>query len=148
LQNNITWAELKLAVKKFTTGDVRVTGFLSNGGRLSILANTADDGEEKLTALAKLTINEITRFTSGKQKLTLINRKPATGDRKRGDIRDEVPMYPAFAYFISRHPWREGGKDQPVKPDGYSSLSDAYYTKRQRFDLYVDNQPINYPVLL
>jgi len=148
LKPNITWSELKLATKRFTTGDTRVTAFLSNGGQLSVLASTEDEGQEKLLALAQLTTNKIVRFTSGKQKMVLINRKPAIGDLKRGDIREEVLIYPAFAYFIAKLKWIEGGTNQPKEPEGYSSLSDAYWLRKERFDLYLDEKPNNYPQLL
>lgn len=150
LKPAISWQELKQAVRRFTTGDVRVTAFLTSGRQMGIFASTEEEGIDKLEQLAELSTDEIIRTTSGKQKLRLVNRAPATGDRARGNIRPQVLMYPAYAYFITKIKWIEGSTNQkqPKQPNGYSSQSDAYYLKRERFDLYVDSKPNNYPTLL
>lgn len=149
LKTGITWQELKTACRRFTTGSVRVTAFLDNGRQMCVLANTEEEGQDKLSELVTLTTRQIMRFSSGEQKLVRQTQLTRATDRTRPEqLRPPTLLYPAYAYLFVNLRWVEGRTGHPAAPEGITPSGDAYFTRRLRFNLHPDNQPANFPSTL
>ncbi len=131
VKRGLTWEEVKLAAKQYTSGQRLITAQLNNGRQMQVYAGTENEGVQKIKELLKLSTAEI-----------LPNGVRDSGYVDPTSRRQALPylVYPAKAVLL----WRKRSTDL----DGREDLAGNVWTEEAiAFDLWPDNEPINLPVL-
>lgn len=131
IKRGLSWEEVKLAAKQYTSGQRLVNARLDNGHQMQAYASTDDEGLQKIKELLKLSTAEL--LPNGVRDSGYVN--PTT--RRR-----ELPylVYPAKAVLV----WKKRSPDL----DGREDINGRLWTEeRIEFDLWPDNEPANLPLL-
>ncbi|WP_293356290.1 MULTISPECIES: hypothetical protein, partial [unclassified Microcoleus] len=131
IKRGLTWEEVKLAAKQYTSGQRLITAQLNNGRQMQVYAGTENEGVQKIKELLKLSTAEI-----------LPNGIRDSGYVDPTSRRRELPylVYPAKAVLL----WRKRSTDL----DGREDLAGNIWTEKAiEFDLWPENEPANLPNL-
>ncbi|MEG4013115.1 MULTISPECIES: hypothetical protein [unclassified Microcoleus] len=131
VKRGLSWEEVKLAAKQYTSGQRLVNAQLDNGHQMQVYASTENEGLQKIKELLKLSTAEI-----------LPNGVRDSGYVDPTTRRRELPylVYPAKAVLV----WKKRSPDL----DGREDLNGRLWTEQRiEFDLWSDNEPANLPVL-
>ncbi|MEG4318122.1 MULTISPECIES: hypothetical protein, partial [unclassified Microcoleus] len=131
VKRGINWDKLKLAAKRYTSGQRLVTAQLNNGRQMQVYANTENEGKGKIEELLALSTAEI--VPNGIRDSGYTN--PTTQRKQQPYI-----VYPSKAVLV----WRKRSQDL----EGRTDLSDRVWDEeRIEIDLWVDSEPENLPPL-
>jgi hypothetical protein len=123
LKIGVTWADLKAFVKPFTWGEWRATAKLKNGRQMAVYGATAQEAENTLERLLRLSTTEIVALNTSQEKRRNIKLK------KR-----PIRMYPCYATLLVRTP--------SVDLTGRTDLSGTTWDERkERVLLWRDHPP-------
>lgn len=126
-KRGLTWAEIKLAGKRWVWGKFRATANLDNGRQMAVHGANASEAEEKLRELLVLTTGEILTLSVTEER-----------DRHTRLRKESTMMYPAYATLLIRRSTAEN--------IGRTDLSgDNYLEERIRIDLWTDSPPPDLP---
>lgn len=126
IKRGLSWEEVKLAAKQYTSGQRLVNAQLDNGHQMQVYASTDDEGLQKIKELLKLSTAEL--LPNGVRDSGYVN---PTARRR------ELPylVYPAKAVLV----W----KKRSPNLDGREDLNGRVWTEeRIEFDLWPDREPI------
>lgn len=120
-RRGLTWAELKLAAKRFTWGPFRATAVLNNNRQMAVYGVSPAEAEAQLRSLLQLSTAELVTLSVSEEKI----RSPAQVKRPR-------LMYPAYATLVT------APNDFQGRPIGGTT---AYRRERRRILLWTDTEP-------
>ena len=125
VKRGLTWEEVKLAAKQYTSGQRLITAQLNNGRQMQIYAGTENEGVQKIKELLKLSTAEI--LPNGVRDSGYVDPTPR---------RQELPyiVYPAKAVLL----WRKRSTDLNGREDLAGNLWDE---EAIEFDLWPDSEP-------
>jgi len=126
IKRGLTWEEVKLAAKQYTSGQRLVNAQLNNGHQMQVYASTENEGLGKIKELLKLSTAEI-----------LPNGVRDSGYVDPTTRRRELPylVYPAKAVLV----WKKRSPDL----DGREDINGRVWTEeRIEFDLWPDREPV------
>jgi hypothetical protein len=131
VKRGLTWEEVKLAAKQYTSGQRLVTAQLTNGRQMQVYANTENEGIGKIKELLKLSTAEI-----------LPNGVRDSGYVDPTSRRRSLPylVYPSKAVLL----WRKRSPDLEGREDLAGNLWDEQTIE---FDLWPDDEPVNLELL-
>ena len=125
----LSWAEIKLACKKFTTGKFRATANLDNGRQMAVYGASAKEAEKKLKELMTLSTAKIITLSTSEEVL----RNPKLK-------KEPVLVYPSYATLLVRRP--------SVELTGKTDLEgNTWEEEHIRIDLWVDTKPSDFKPL-
>jgi len=131
VKRGLTWEEVKLAAKQYTSGQRLVNARLTDGHQMQCYASTKNEGLQKIEELLKLSTAEL-----------LPNGVRDSGYVDPTARRRELPylVYPSKAVLV----WKKRSPDQ----DGREDLAgNSWIEQRIEFDLWPENAPANLPPL-
>lgn len=125
VKRGLTWEEVKLAAKQYTSGQRLVNARLDNGHQMQCYASTENEGIQKIKELLKLSTAEI--LPNGVRDSGYVN---PTARRR------ELPylVYPSKAVLV----WKKRSPDLDGREDTAGNLWTEY---RIEFDLWPDREP-------
>jgi hypothetical protein len=126
IKRGLSWEEVKLAAKQYTSGQRLVNARLDNGHQMQCYASTEDEGLQKIKELLKLSTAEL--LPNGVRDSGYVN---PTARRR------ELPylVYPAKAVLV----W----KKRSPNLDGREDVNGHLWTEeRIEFDLWPETEPI------
>ncbi|MEG4944638.1 hypothetical protein [Microcoleus sp. F4-D5] len=125
IKRGLTWDEVKLAAKQYTSGQRLVTARLNNGRQMQCYASTENEGIQKIKELLRLSTAEI-----------LPNGVRDSGYTDPTPRRRELPylVYPSKAVLI----WRRRAVDLQGRED---IAGNTWEEQRIEFDLWPDKEP-------
>jgi hypothetical protein len=125
IKRGVTWEEVKLAAKQYTSGQRLVTARLNNGRQMQCYASTENEGIQKIKELLTLSTAEI-----------LPNGVRDSGYTDPTPRRRALPYiaYPSKAVLV----WRKRAADLQGREDIAGNL---WEEQRIEFDLWPENQP-------
>jgi hypothetical protein len=126
IKRGLTWEEVKLAAKQYTSGQRLVNAQLDNGHQMQCYGSTENEALQKIKELLKLSTAEI-----------LPNGVRDSGYVDPTTRRRELPylVYPAKAVLV----W----KKRSPNLDGREDLNGRIWTEeRIEFDLWPDREPV------
>jgi hypothetical protein len=125
VKRGLTWEEVKLAAKQYTSGQRLVNARLDNGHQMQCYASTENEGIQKIKELLKLSTAEI--LPNGVRDSGYVN---PTARRR------ELPylVYPSKAVLV----WKKRSPDLDGREDTAGNLWTEY---RIEFDLSPDREP-------
>ena len=123
LKHNVTWAQLKIACKKFTWGKFRATANLSNARQMAVYGATASEAEDKLRELLKLSTAEILSLSITEEK-----------DRHIKNRKTAVLVYPAYFHVTVRRNDLDDPQLVTLDGKGYTNFT-------QRVEIWRDTEP-------
>ena len=126
IKRGLSWEEVKVAAKQYTTGQRLVNAQLDNGHQMQAYASTEDEGLQKIKELLKLSTAEL--LPNGVRDSGYVN---PTARRR------ELPflVYPAKAVLV----W----KKRSPNLDGREDLNGRIWTEeRIVFDLWPEREPV------
>ncbi len=131
VKRGLTWEEVKLAAKQYTSGQRLVNARLDNGHQMQCYASTENEGIQKIKELLKLSTAEI-----------LPNGVRDSGYVDPTARRRILPylVYPSKAVLI----WKRRSADLDGREDVAGQL---WEEQRIVFDLWPDNEPADIPLL-
>jgi hypothetical protein len=132
VKRGLTWEEIKLAAKQYTSGQRLVNAGLTDGHQMQCYASTENEGLQKIQELLKLSTAEI-----------LPNRVRHSGYVNPTARRRELPylVYPSKAVLV----WKRRSSDQE---DGREDGAGQVWTEQRiAFDLWPEDAPANLPPL-
>jgi hypothetical protein len=125
VKRGLTWEEVKLAAKQYTSGQRLVNAGLDNGHQMQCYASTENEGLQKIKELLKLSTAEL-----------LPNGVRDSGYVDPTARRRELPylVYPSKAVLV----WKRRSPDL----DGREDVAGRLWTEeRIEFDLWPDREP-------
>lgn len=125
VKRGLTWEEVKLAAKQYTSGQRLITARLDNGHQMQCYASTENEGLQKIKELLKLSTAEL--LPNGVRDSGYVN---PTARRR------ELPylVYPSKAVLV----WKRRSPDL----DGREDVAGQLWTERRiEFDLWPDREP-------
>jgi hypothetical protein len=127
VKRGLTWEEVKLAAKQYTSGQRLVTAQLNNGRQMQVYANTENEGIGKIKELLKLSTAEI-----------LPNGVRDSGYVDPTSRRRSLPylVYPSKAVLL----WRKRSTDLEGREDLAGNTWDEQTIE---FDLWPDEKPVD-----
>jgi hypothetical protein len=131
VKRGLTWDEVKIAAKQYTSGQRLVNAQLNNGHQMQVYASTENEGLQKIKELLKLSTAEL-----------LPNGIRDSGYVYPTTRRRELPylVYPSKAVLV----WKKRSPDL----DGREDVAGRLWTEqRMEFDLWPDNAPADLPLL-
>jgi hypothetical protein len=131
VKRGLTWQDIKLAAKQYTSGQRLVNAKLTDGHQMQCYASTENEGLQKIEELLKLSTAEL-----------LPNGVRDSGYVSPTARRRELPylVYPSKAVLV----WKKRSPDQ----DGREDLAGNLWTEQRiEFDLWPENAPANLPPL-
>jgi hypothetical protein len=126
VKRGLTWEEVKIAAKQYTSGQRLVNARLDNGHQMQCYASTENEGLQKIKELLKLSTAEI-----------LPNGVRDSGYVDPTARRRELPylVYPSKAVLV----WKKRSPDL----DGREDIAGRLWTEQRiEFDLWPDREPI------
>ena len=126
VKRGLTWEEVKLAAKQYTSGQRLVTAQLNNGRQMQVYAGTENEGIQKIKELLRLSTAEI-----------LPNGVRDSGYVDPTSRRRALPfiVYPTKAVLL----WRKRSTDL----DGREDLAGNLWNQETiEFDLWPDSEPV------
>lgn len=131
VKRGLTWEEIKLAARQYTSGQRLVNAGLTDGHQMQCYASTKDEGLQKIKELLKLSTAEI-----------LPNRVRDSGYVNPTARQRELPylVYPSKAVLI----WKKRSPDEDGREDG---AGQRWTEQRIEFDLWPEDAPLNLPPL-
>jgi hypothetical protein len=126
VKRGLTWEEVKLAAKQYTSGQRLVNARLNNGHQMQCYASTEDEGLQKIKELLKLSTAEL-----------LPNGVRDSGYVEPTARRRELPylVYPAKAVLV----WKKRSPDLEGREDTGGQL---WTEQRIEFDLWPETEPV------
>lgn len=125
IKRGLSWEEVKLAAKQYTSGQRLVNAQLDNGHQMQIYASTENEGLQKIKELLKLSTAEI--LPNGVRDSGYVD--PTTRRRQLPYL-----VYPTKAVLV----WKKRSPDL----DGREDINGRLWTEeRIEFDLWPDNAP-------
>jgi hypothetical protein len=129
----LDWEKIKLAcggVNGYLYGRYRVTGFLDNGRQMAIYAATADEAEDRMKELLKLSKAELLK----KPTITEDRTEDSTGSY----LKQPAQVYPAYFTILNQYqiPGAAGS--------GIPINGKRYIRKNDRIDLWVEAKPLDF----
>lgn len=131
IKRGLTWEEVKLAAKQYTSGQRLVTAQLDNGHQMQCYANTENEGLQKIKELLKLSTAEI--LPNGVRDSGYVD--PTARRRELSYL-----VYPSKAVLV----WKKRSQDSDDREDIAGNL---WTEQRIEFDLWPENEPVNLPNL-
>ncbi|MEG4032113.1 MULTISPECIES: hypothetical protein [unclassified Microcoleus] len=131
VKRGLTWEEIKLAAKQYTSGQRLVNAQLNNGHQMQCYGSTENEGLQKIKELLKLSTAEL-----------LPNGVRDSGYVDPTTTRRELPylVYPSKAVLV----WKKRSPDL----DGREDINGRMWTEeRIAFDLWPESEPANMPLL-
>jgi len=131
VKRGLTWEEVKLAAKQYTSGQRLVNAQLNNGHQMQCYGSTENEGLQKIKELLKLSTAEL-----------LPNGVRDSGYVDPTTRRRELPylVYPSKAVLV----WKKRTPDL----DGREDISGRLWTEQRiEFDLWPESEPANMPIL-
>jgi hypothetical protein len=131
IKRGLTWEEVKLAAKQYTSGQVLVNAQTTDRHQMQCYASTENEGLQKIQELLKLSTGEL--LPNGVRASEYVN---PTGARR------ELPylVYPSKAVLV----WKKRVSDD----DGREDLAGNRWTEQRiAFDLWPENAPLGLPPL-
>ncbi|MEG3907316.1 hypothetical protein QT979_08595 [Microcoleus sp. w2-18bC1] len=127
IKRGLTWEEVKLAAKQYTSGQRLVTARLNNGRQMQCYASTENEGIQKIKELLVLSTAEI-----------LPNGVRDSGYTDPTPRRRSLPYlaYPSKAVLV----WRRRAVDLQGREDIAGNI---WEEQRIEFDLWPDREPPN-----
>jgi hypothetical protein len=131
IKRGLTWEEVKLAAKQYTSGQRLITARLNNNRQMQCYASTENEGIQKIKELLKLSTAEI--LPNGARDSGYIDPTP----RRRS-----LPyiVYPCKAVLV----WKKRATDLEGRED---IAGNVWEEQRIKFELWPDNEPVNLPSL-
>jgi len=131
VKRGLTWEEVKLAAKQYTSGQRLVNARLDNGHQMQCYASTENEGLQKIKELLKLSTAEL-----------LPNGTRDSGYLNPTARRRELPylVYPCKAVLV----WKKRSPDLQGRED---VAGQTWTEERIAFDLWSENSPANLPPL-
>ena len=125
VKRGLTWEEVKLAAKQYTSGQRLITARLDNGHQMQCYASTENEGLQKIKELLKLSTAEL--LPNGVRDSGYVN---PTARRR------ELPylVYPSKAVLV----WNKRSPDLDGREDTAGQL---WTDQRIEFDLWPDREP-------
>jgi len=125
IKRGLTWEEVKIAAKQYTSGQRLVTARLNNGRQMQCYASTENEGIRKIEELLKLSTAEI-----------LPNGVRDSGYTDPTPRRRSLPyiVYPCKAVLV----WKKRAADLEGREDIAGNLWEEY---RIQFDLWPEREP-------
>jgi len=126
VKRGLTWEEVKLAAKQYTSGQRLVNAQLDNGHQMQVYASTENEGLQKIKELLKLSTAEI-----------LPNGVRDSGYVDPTTRRRELPylVYPTKAVLV----WKRRSPDLAGRED----INGRIWTEeRIEFDLWPEREPV------
>lgn len=125
IKRGLTWEEIKLAAKQYTSGQRLVTARLNNGRQMQCYASTENEGIQKIKELLVLSTAEI--LPNGVRDSGYTNPTP----RRRS-----LPylVYPSKAVLV----WKKRAADLEGREDIAGNIWEEH---RIEFDLWPDREP-------
>jgi len=131
VKRGLTWEEVKLAAKQYTSGQRLVNARLDNGHQMQCYASTENEGLQKIKELLTLSTAEL--LPNGVRDSGYVN---PTARRR------ELPylVYPSKAVLI----WKKRSSDLDGRED---TAGNIWEEQRIQFDLWPLDAPANLPQL-
>jgi hypothetical protein len=131
VKRGLTWEEVKLAAKQYTSGQRLVNARLTDGQQMQCYASTENEGLQKIKELLKLSTAEL-----------LPNGVRDSGYVDPTARRRELPylVYPSKAVLI----WKKRSPDLEGRED---TAGNTWTEQRIAFDLWPEDEPANLPLL-
>jgi len=131
VKRGLTWEEVKLAAKQYTSGQRLVNAGLTDGHQMQCYASTENEGLQKIEELLKLSTAEL--LPNGVRDSGYVN---PTARRR------ELPylVYPSKAVLV----WKKRSSDLDGRED---TAGQVWTEQRIAFDLWPENAPVNLPPL-
>ncbi|MEG5048659.1 hypothetical protein [Microcoleus sp. B4-C1] len=131
IKRGLTWEEVKLAAKQYTSGQRLITARLDNGRQMQCYASTENEGLQKIKELLKLSTAEI-----------LPNGARDSGYIDPTSRRRSLPyiVYPCKAVLV----WKKRATDLEGRED---IAGNVWEEQRIKFELWPDSEPANLPLL-
>ena len=125
VKRGLTWEEVKLAAKQYTSGQRLITARLDNGHQMQCYASTENEGLQKIKELLKLSTAEL--LPNGVRDSGYVN--PTARRRQLPYL-----VYPSKAVLV----WRRRSADL----DGREDIAGQLRTEQRiEFDLWPDREP-------
>lgn len=131
VKRGLTWEEVKIAAKQYTSGQRLVNARLNNGHQMQCYASTENEGLQKIKELLKLSTAEI-----------LPNGVRDSGYVDPTARRRSLPyiVYPCKAVLV----WKKRAADLEGRED---IAGNVWEEQRIEMDLWTDDAPANLPLL-
>jgi len=131
VKRGLTWEEVKLAAKQYTSGQRLVNARLTDGHQMQCYASTENEGLQKIKELLKLSTAEL-----------LPNGVRDSGYVDPTARRRELPylVYPSKAVLV----WKKRSSDLEGRED---TAGQVWTEQRIAFDLWPENAPANLSLL-
>jgi len=131
VKRGLTWEEVKLAAKQYTSGQRLVNARLNDGHQMQCYASTENEGLQKIKELLKLSTAEI-----------LPNGVRDSGYVDPTARRRELPylVYPSKAVLV----WKKRSPDLEGRED---TAGNSWTEQRIAFDLWQEDAPLDLPLL-
>ena len=131
IKRGLTWEEVKLAAKQYTTGQRLITARLNNGHQMQAYGSTENEALQKIKELLKLSTAEL-----------LPNGVRDSGYVDPTAQRRELPylVYPSKAVLV----WKKRAPDLDGRED---TAGQSWTEQRIAFDLWPEDEPANLPLL-
>ena len=131
VKRGLTWEEVKLAAKQYTSGQRLITARLDNGHQMQCYASTENEGVQKIEELLKLSTAEV--LPNGVRDSGYVN--PTARRRQLPYL-----VYPSKAVLV----WKRRAADLDGRED---IAGQSWEEQRIEFDLWPDSEPADMPLL-
>ena len=131
VKRGLTWEEVKLAAKQYTSGQRLINARLDNGHQMQCYASTENEGLQKIKELLKLSTAEL--LPNGVRDSGYVN--PTARRRQLPYL-----VYPSKAVLI----WKKRASDLDGRED---TAGNVWEEQRIAFDLWPIDAPANLPQL-
>jgi len=131
VKRGLTWEEVKIAAKQYTSGQCLVNARLDNGHQMQCYGSTKNEGLQKIKELLKLSTAEL--LPNGVRESSYVN---PTARRR------ELPylVYPSKAVLV----WKKRASDLDGRED---TAGNIWEEQRIEFELWPNDAPANLPQL-